>query len=193
MPPKSIKKHERKLIDLSTLNKITPPEWRDRINLLFNKDISKTPNSADELIIYGMSKKSESELQQFFIKEFESMASEVKFKDKSIELEIYQNDNGDSSGGNLTQIQRIVLYKRKKAEGSKAGIPDLCLIGSNAKISYCEVKKIAAPSGIHLTEDQFKWFLKLNKMGFKSYITNNPVFFKKVVLQEIKDDISKNK
>ena len=193
MPPKSIKKHERKLIDLSTLNKITPPEWRDRINLLFNKDISKTANSADELIIYGMSKKSESELQQFFIKEFESMASEVKFKDKSIELEIYQNDNGDSSGGNLTQIQRIVLYKRKKAEGSKAGIPDLCLIGSNAKISYCEVKKIAAPSGIHLTEDQFKWFLKLNKMGFKSYITNNPVFFKKVVLQEIKDDISKNK
>ena len=193
MPNKSIKKHERKLIDLSTLNKITPPEWRDRINLLFNKDISKTPNSADELIIYGMSKKSESELQQFFIKEFESMASEVKFKDKSIELEIYQNDNGDSSGGNLTQIQRIVLYKRKKAEGSKAGIPDLCLIGSNAKISYCEVKKIAAPSGIHLTEDQFKWFLKLNKMGFKSYITNNPVFFKKVVLQEIKDDISKNK
>ena len=124
MPPKSIKKHERKLIDLSTLNKITPPEWRDRINLLFNKDISKTPNSADELIIYGMSKKSESELQQFFIKEFESMASEVKFKDKSIELEIYQNDNGDSSGGNLTQIQRIVLYKRKKAEGSKMTYSD---------------------------------------------------------------------
>jgi hypothetical protein len=160
---------------------------------LFNKDIPKTPNTADELLIYGMAKKSESELQQFFIREFESMASEFKFKDKSLELEIYQNDNGDSSGGNLTQIQRMVLYKRKKAEGSKAGIPDLCLIGSSAKISYCEVKKIAAPSGIHLSEDQFKWFLKLNKMGFKSYITNNPVFFKKVILQEFKDKINKNK
>jgi hypothetical protein len=193
MSPKLIKKHERKLIDLSTLDQITPPHWRDRINLLFNKDIPKTPNTADELLIYGMAKKSESELQQFFIREFESMASEFKFKDKSLELEIYQNDNGDSSGGNLTQIQRMVLYKRKKAEGSKAGIPDLCLIGSSAKISYCEVKKIAAPSGIHLSEDQFKWFLKLNKMGFKSYITNNPVFFKKVILQEFKDKINKNK
>ena len=146
---------------------------------------------SDELLIYGMAKKSESEIQQFFIREFESMASEIKFRNKDIELEVYQNDNGDSSGGNLTQIQRIVLYKRKKAEGSKAGIPDLSLIRSGGNVCYCEVKKIGAPSSIHLSEDQFKWFLKLNKMGFKSYITNNPVFFKKVILQNIKDEINK--
>ena len=37
-----------------------------------------------------------------------------------------------------------------------------------------------------LTEEQLNWFLKLNSMGFKSYITNNPIFFKKVILEEIK-------
>lgn len=191
MADKLIKKHERKLVDLSTLDQITPPQWRGRINLLFNKDIPKTPRNADELLIYGMAKKSESEMQQFFVREFESMASEVSFRNKNTKFKIYQNDNGDSSGGNLTQIQRIVLYKRKKAEGSKAGIPDLSLVWSGANMNYCEVKKITAPSGIHLSEDQFKCFLELNEMGFTSYITNNPVFFKKVILEGIKDKINK--
>ena len=190
MPPKQIKKYERKLVDLKTLDQLTPPEWRDRINLLFNKDIPKNPNTADELIIYNMAKKSESEMQQFFVREFEAMAVEIKFKHRNIEIEIAQNDNGDSSGGNLTQIQRIVLYRRKKAEGSRAGYPDLSLIRSPARIDYCEVKKIGAPSEIHLSEDQFLWFLKLNKMGFKSYITNNPVFFKKVILENIRKEFN---
>lgn len=44
MPPKQIKKYERKLVDLKTLDQLTPPKWRDRINLLFNRDIPKTPS-----------------------------------------------------------------------------------------------------------------------------------------------------
>ena len=37
-----------------------------------------------------------------------------------------------------------------------------------------------------LTAKEFSQYLKLNSMGFKSYITNNPIFFKKVILEEIK-------
>jgi hypothetical protein len=185
------KKYKKKLIDLTKLDELTPPQWRDRINLLFNKDIPKQPNTADELIIWNLAKKSESELQQHFHKQFNALSSEIKFMNRDAELEFVQNDNGDSAGGNLLQYQRINLYKRKKAEGSKAGFPDLTLISSNLtncepKTIFCEVKKISAPSEIHLTEEQFDWFIKLNKMGFKSYITNNPVFFNKVILGEVR-------
>lgn len=187
---KPIKKNKRELIDLSTLDEITPAHLRWQINLLSNKDVPKVPMTADDLIIWQLAQKSESEMQQHFHKEFNAVAAEIKFKHRSAELEFVQNDNGDSAGGQLTQIQRIVLYKRKKAEGSKAGFPDISLIASGAKIVFCEVKKIGSPSEIHLAKDQFEWFLKLNKMGFKAFITNNPVFFKKVVLKEFAKDFS---
>ena len=143
--------------------------------------------TADDLLIWNMAGKSESELQQLLHKSFVATASELKFKYPQMEMWFIQNDNGDTAGGQLTQIQRMCLYKRKKAEGSKAGFPDLSLISSGGNIVFCEVKKIGAPSDIHLTEEQFEWFLKLNNMGFKSYITNNPVFFKKVILKEIEN------
>lgn len=181
---KPVKKNKRELIDLKTLDKITPARLRWQINLLFNKDIPKVPMTADELIIWNLANKSESNMQQHFHKEFNCRAAEEKFKNKDVEFEFVQNDNGDTAGSQLTQVQRICLYKRKKAEGSKTGFCDVSLIGSGGRIVFCEIKKIGAPSEIHLTTEQFEWFLKLNKMGFKAFITNNPVFFKKVVLKE---------
>ena len=53
---------------------------------------------------------------------------------------------------------------------------------------FCEVKRIGAPSEIHLTEEQLDWFLKLNSMGFNAYIINNPIFFRDVVLKQIKNN-----
>ena len=186
-----MKKTKQKFIDLKELDKLVPKEWRDRINLLFNKDIPKVPNTAEELIIYRAAQVSESKRQQSFHKQFNSLSRELKEQNKFNELEFVQIDNGDTAGGRLTEIQRMVLYKRKRAEGSKKGFPDVMIPFYSAKLNYrdvvyCEIKKIAAPSGIHLTEEQLNWFLKLNSMGFKSYITNNPIFFKKVILEEIK-------
>jgi len=133
----------------------------------------------------------ESDIQQYFHKSFNATASELKFGNKGLELEFVQNDNGDTAGGSLTQIQRMVLYKRKKAEGSRKGYPDCSLhfskLNHYPQTIFCEVKKIAAPSAINLREEQLEWFLKLNRMGFKSYITNNPIFFREVILKEIKD------
>jgi hypothetical protein len=116
----------------------------------------------------------------------------MKFRHKFNELEFVQNDNGDTAGGSLTQIQRMVLYKRKKAEGSRKGFPDCSMLLFNQGLNlrdtiFCEVKKIAAQSSIHIREEQLELFLKLNGMGFKSYITNNPIFFRDKVLGEVRN------
>ena len=182
---------KQKFIELKDIDNFVPKEWRDRINLLFNKDIPKVPNTAEELIIYRAAQVNESEIQQNFHEQLNNLGRELKKQNKFHDLEFVQIDNGDTAGGKLTEIQRMVLYKRKRTEGSKKGFPDVMIPFYSAKLNYrdvvyCEIKKIAAPSGIHLTEEQLKWFLKLNSMGFKSYITNNPIFFKKVILEEIK-------
>lgn len=187
-----MKNNEQKYIDLKELDNLVPKEWRDRINLLFNKDIPKNPNTANELIISRLSSLKETDIQQHFHKEANLLACELKAKNKFNDLTFVQVDNGDTAGGGLSQIQRMVLYKRKKAEGSKKGFPDVMMPFYCSNLNYrdvvfCEVKKIAAPSGIHLREEQLEWFLRLNSMGFKAYITNNPIFFKNVVLKEIKD------
>ena len=128
----------------------------------------------------------------YFYKQAQLLDCELKVQNKFNQLEFVQIDNGDTAGGKLTEIQRMVLYKRKKAEGGRKGFSDVMMPFYSATLNYhdvvfCEVKKIAAPSGINLREEQLDWFLKLNSMGFKSYITNNPIFFKKVVLEEIKN------
>ena len=183
---------KQKFIELKDIDNLVPKEWRDRINLLFNKDIPKVPNTAEELIIYRAAQVSESKRQQSFHKQFNSLSRELKAQNKFNELEFVQIDNGDTAGGKLTEIQRMVLYKRKRAEGSKKGFPDVMIPFYSAKLNYrdvvyCEIKKIAAPSGIHLTEEQLNWFLKLNSMGFKSYITNNPIFFRETILRKIRN------
>jgi hypothetical protein len=187
-----MKNNEQKFIDLKELDNLVPEEWRDRINLLYNKNIPKIPDNANGLILHRLAKLTESEIQQHFHKEANLLACQLKAKNKFNDLTFAQVDNGDTAGGSLSQIQRMVLYKRKKAEGSKKGFPDIMMPFYASNINYrdvvfCEVKKIAAPSGIHLREEQLEWFLRLNAMGFKSYITNNPIFFKEVILKEIAD------
>ncbi|MBM5782398.1 MAG: hypothetical protein FJ368_03140 [Pelagibacterales bacterium] len=186
-----VKDNEQKFIDLKELDSLVPKEWHDKINLLYNKDIPKQPKTADELIIYRLAQLKETDMQQFFYKSFKFLACEMKLKNMSNELEFVQNDNGDTAGGQLSQIQRMVLYKRKKAEGSRKGYPDCSMHFSKPnhypQTIFCEVKKIAAPSGINLREEQLEWFLKLNKMGFDAYITNNPTFFRDVILKKIKN------
>tara|TARA_R110000868_G_scaffold29030_1_gene107926 strand:+ start:4081 stop:4653 length:573 start_codon:yes stop_codon:yes gene_type:complete len=187
-----MKNNEQKFIDLKDLDKLVPHYWRDRINLLVNKDIPKRPKTSDDTLIIKFAALKESDMQQYFYKLFNLVAQEMKFRHKFNELEFVQNDNGDTAGGSLTQIQRMVLYKRKKAEGSRKGFPDCSMLLFNQGLNlrdtiFCEVKKIAAPSSIHIREEQLEWFLKLNGMGFNAYITNNPIFFRDVVLGEVRN------
>ena len=180
-------------IDIKNIDKLVPKEFLPKINLLFNKDIPKEPKTADDLLIYQLASLKESDMQQYFYKQAISLQQELKQLNQFNELEFVQNDNGDTSAGHLTAIQRIALFKRKKAEGSRKGFPDISIHYYVNKLTFrdtvfCEVKKIGAPSEIHLTKEQLDWFLKLNSMSFNAYITNNPIFFKGVVLGKIKNN-----
>ena len=180
-------------IDLKNIDKLVPKELLHKINFLFNKDIPKEPKTPNDLLIYRLSQLKESDMQQYFYKQVVLLQYELKQLNKFNELEFVQNDNGDTAGGQLSQGQRIALYKRKKAEGSRKGFPDISMYFYSAKLNlrdtvFCEVKRIGAPSEIHLTEEQLDWFLKLNSMGFNAYIINNPIFFRDVVLKQIKNN-----
>jgi hypothetical protein len=179
-------------VDVKNIDKLVPKKFLHKINLLFNKDVAKEPKTNDDLVIRHFASYKESEIQQSFYKQFQVLQFEMKQLNKFNELEFVQNDNGDTAGGQLSQGQRIALYKRKKAEGSRKGFPDISMYFYASNINYrdtafCEVKKIGAPSEIHLTKEQLEWFLKLNSMGFNAYITNNPIFFKNVVLNNIRE------
>lgn len=187
----NIKKHKINYIDIKTINYLVPKEFQSNINLLTNKDIPENPNNLDEILLYNIASKKESEIQQYFHKEFNNFANFVETKTKGLSKLIFQQiDNGDSAGGNLTQLQRMKLYKRKKAEGSNSGFLDFMILYYSNKLTlhntiFCEVKKIGSPSEIKITDKQLNWFITLNKMGFDSYITNNPIFFRDKILKKL--------
>jgi hypothetical protein len=179
-------------ISLKELPNLVPKEYLPKINLLFNKDIPKEPKTSDELLLARFATLKETDVQKYFYKEIQYLAVEATKKHKYNYLEAVKNDNGDAIVSKLTHNQRMAFYARKKAEGFKSGFPDLTILLYNNCISvrdtmYLELKKIDAPSSICLTENQLNWFLKLNNMGFDSYITNNPIFFRDVIIKNIQE------
>ena len=182
----------KKTIDVKNLKNLVDADYLPKINLLFNKDIPKEPKTPDELILFRFSGLKESEIQKYFFSQIRNLGIEIMSKNKLNFMEAVKNDNGDAVVSKLTQNQRMAFYARKKAEGFKGGFPDLTILLFNSRIClrdtmYLELKRIDAPSGIHLTEEQLDWFVKLNNMGYNSYITNNPIFFRDVVLKDIRN------
>ena len=183
---------EKKTIDVKNLKNLVDLDYLPKINLLFNKDIPKEPKTPDELMLFRFANLKESEIQKYFFSQIRNLGIEIMSKNKLNFMEAVKNDNGDAVVSKLTQNQRMAFYARKKAEGFKGGFPDLTILLYNSKLNlrdamYLELKRIDAPSGIHLTEEQLDWFVKLNNMGYNSYITNNPIFFRDVVLKEIRN------
>lgn len=183
---------EKKTIDVKNLKNLVDSDYLPKISLLFNKDIPKEPKTPDELMLFQFANLKESEIQKYFFSQIRNLGIEIMSKNKFNFMEAVKNDNGDAVVSKLTQNQRMAFYARKKAEGFKGGFPDLTIFLFNNKFTlrdtmYLELKRIDAPSGIHLTEEQLDWFVKLNNMGYNSYITNNPIFFRDVVLKEIKN------
>jgi hypothetical protein len=75
-----MKNNEQKFIDLKDLDKLVPHYWRDRINLLVNKDIPKRPKTSDDTLIIKFAALKESDMQQYFYKLFNLVAQEMKFR-----------------------------------------------------------------------------------------------------------------
>ena len=184
--------YEKKTIDVKNLKNLVDADYLPKINLLFNKDIPKEPKTPDELMLFQFAGLKESEIQKYFFSQIRNLGIEIMSKNKLNFMEAVKNDNGDAVVSKLTDNQRMAFYARKKAEGFKGGFPDLTILLFNSRLClrdtmYLELKRIDAPSGIHLTEEQLDWFVKLNNMGYNSYITNNPIFFRDVVLKDIKN------
>ena len=182
----------KKTIDVKNLKNLVDADYLPKINLLFNKDIPKEPKTPDELMLLRFAGLKESEIQKYFYSQIRNLGIEIMSKNKLNFIEAVKNDNGDAVVSKLTQNQRMAFYARKKAEGFKGGFPDLTILLFNSRLClrdtmYLELKRVDAPSGIHLTEEQLDWFVKLNNMGYNSYITNNPIFFRDVVLKEIRN------
>ena len=184
--------YHKKTIDVKNLKNLVDADYLPKINLLFNKDIPKEPKTPDELMLLRFAGLKESEIQKYFYSQIRNLGIEIRSKNNPNFMEAVKNDNGDAVVSKLTQNQRMAFYARKKAEGFKGGFPDLTILLFNSRLClrdtmYLELKRIDSPSGIHLTEEQLDWFVKLNNMGYNSYITNNPIFFRDVVLKEIRN------
>lgn len=155
------------------------------INLICNKDIPKNPNTAAELILAIFRNALETKIQQYCHKEFNALASEVRYKYGEKLMEFVQVDNGGKMG--------VRQKMKKKAEGTKDGFPDVQLLlgppkGSDLEpqVIYIEFKRIGVPSQVIVKDNQLMYHSWLNSIGFKAYITNNPIFFRDVILGEVR-------
>jgi len=155
------------------------------INLVYNKDIPKDPNTAAELILSKFHNALETKIQQHCHKEFNALASEVQYKYGKKLMEFVQVDNGGKMG--------IGQRMKKKAEGTKASWPDVQLVlgstcGKYSQVIFVEFKRIdKSYSKLKIEKEQIAYHDWLNEIGFKAYITNNPIFFRDVILGEVRE------
>tara|TARA_R110000868_G_scaffold17344_1_gene76361 strand:- start:33390 stop:33893 length:504 start_codon:yes stop_codon:yes gene_type:complete len=159
------------------------------IHLIYNKDIPKNPNTADELILANLENALETRVQQLCHKFTNELNCELEYQTGKKLLDFVQIDNGGKMG--------FAQKAKKKSEGTKKGFPDIILAfgtpcGQHSQIICVEFKRIAASkSGIGIDESQLYYHDWLNSIGFKSYITNDPTFFRNVILQDVKDFFKK--
>lgn len=165
------------------------------INLIYNKDIAALEKrgslTPDELKLVRLKGAKESIIQQHCHTLFNELAMQLEKRFGKKVAVFVQMDNGDTSAGSLKPHQRMALFKRKKAEGSKKGFPDVSLFlgspcGQRNKSIFIEFKRMGTPSQIDLTDEQIFYNNWLNEVGFDAYITNNVVFFETEILKKVK-------
>jgi len=154
--------------------------------ILTNKDVreieSKTSLSNDDILLLKLGNQRETYIQQYCHSIFKGIAYELQLKYKANVAQFIQLDNGGSSNSSTR--------KRKAAEGTKSGVPDVALffgLPDCNKVILVEFKRIGSPSQINISPKQEhynKWF---NSIGFEAYITNNPLYFRDVICKSMVD------
>lgn len=152
--------------------------------LIYNKDIKKLEKidglTPDEWQLVTLHNALETKIQQICHNIFNNTILSNINNNKIAEF--VQVDNG----GKLKPCGKIRKYK----EGTKKGWPDVFLIfgkkGYN-KIIFIEFKRIGCLSSVQITPEQQYYHDWLNGIGFTTYITNNPIFFKNVICKEVTD------
>lgn len=163
--------------------------------LIINSDIKALRNkmrlTPDELSIINHDGVLESDIQQRACAATKRL---MLYVPKNKNLKFIQIDNGDSAIGKLTSLQRMALIRRKKAEGTCRHFPDAMILAScngELRVWFVEFKRVGTKSQIEGDKEHFQAQLEmideLREMGASAYITNNLVFFEKVILKEVKD------
>ena len=94
--------------------------------------------------------------------------------DNKLEGFFVQIDNGGKMG--------IRQRAKKKLEGTLSGFPDVMLLVEGGKQVFVEFKKV----GGRIDSKQLEFEQKLYALGFKSYLINNTLYFRRI-LEEIND------
>lgn len=149
-------------------------------SIIYNKDIEA---NAQYAFLENML---ETKVQQYCKKLFEWSLAEHQIAYAGF---FQQNDNGTDS----SKAKNAIMNKmRKKAEGTISGWPDVSLVLQGGTVIYVEFKRIGTPSQIIITDKQKVIHSQLKEMGFKTYITNNPLFFEQVIMKEAVGIIKNN-
>lgn len=130
----------------------------------------------------------ETKVQTVFVNILKGLAQELSFtwRGSKNNIVIAQRDNGAAS-----KSERF----KKAREGTLPGMPDLEVWIFNAKTSkketiFIESKRIDVPSKVGGDKEHSKRQLQcqemLRNMDYPVYLTNNPVFVKRVICEEIR-------
>lgn len=148
--------------------------------IIYNKDIEANSQYA------FLENMLETKVQQYCKKLFEWSLAEHQMSYAGF---FQQNDNGTDS----SKAKNAIMNKmRKKAEGTISGWPDVSLVLQGGIVIYVEFKRIGTPSQIDIKDKQITIHHQLKQLGFKTYITNNPIFFEQVIMKEVVEVIKKN-
>lgn len=143
--------------------------------IIYNKDIKASNNPW----LLPLVSANESKIQQTCKRFFDTYASSIEMQYKRKLLEFVHIDNGSKSG---------IRHKiRKKAEGTRAGFPDVMIIASKPDYSqrmvmFLEFKRISTPSSIKIKDNQINYVNWLSTIGFEAMVLNNPLYFEKHIL-----------
>jgi len=158
------------------------------INLIYNKDIKEIENkdsiTPNEMTLLPLKNALETKIQQYCHNIFKQLSFDLERKYGKKVVEFVQMDNGGKMG--------FAQKAKKKAEGTKAGMPDVSLFcgspyGQYSKVILVEFKRMGITNEKCISEEQRYYHDWFNSIGFKAYITNNPIFFRDVICKEVTD------
>lgn len=166
-------------------------------SLIYSADIRAIHKKAetqslnrDELTLVKLGEKvSETIIQGSFVRTVKTLKEELSFLwgFAKNDIVVAQRDNGAAS-----KSQRI----KKGREGTLAAMMDFDIFLYNDKIKqnktiFVEAKKIDTPSQVEGDKKHYQRQLdcqeRFRNMGFSVHLTNNPVYFDKVICEEIRE------
>lgn len=164
--------------------------------IIYNSDIDnlykKSSMSSNEAVLLRYKGALETKIQSHIYTNFKNFKLYILNKYPGAKLHFVQFDNGGKMSKTIERGGKIIYTGRlqKTREGTQKGFCDLGIFLSTSsgqfnQIIFVEAKRVGTPSQIKINPEQQSWFEELNSMGWKCHITNNPLYFSKIICKEI--------